>query len=219
MELKDVLSAETLAKVEAEISEHNAKADKTKKVKFVDLSEGGYVSKDKYDDKTAALQNQINDLTAQIKTRDSDLADFRGQLEAANGDKTKLAEVQAKFADLQNQYTQEKTDWETRLKKQTYESLVKEQASLLSFSSNAAKKAFIHEAIEKDFKVDGETLLGFTDWLTKYKESDPAAFASDNPAPSFGAPSTPAPNSGQKMTLDQMMARANMDPNFIPNFE
>ncbi len=45
MTLKDLLSPELYAQVQAEIDKRNAgQEDKTKHVRFADLSEGGYVS-------------------------------------------------------------------------------------------------------------------------------------------------------------------------------
>ena len=42
--------------------------------KFVDLSEGHYVSKQKFDDEISKKDTQINSLNTTILTRDTDLA-------------------------------------------------------------------------------------------------------------------------------------------------
>lgn len=77
--LKQIVSEETYLKLSQEIADYNAK-NEGKPVKLIDLSSGGYVSTDKYED----LQKQLNsmskdfeslkkankgneDLTAQIK--------------------------------------------------------------------------------------------------------------------------------------------------------
>ena len=50
MELKDVLGEELYKQVQAKIDEQNSKEeDKLKHVRFADLSEGNYISKEKYD--------------------------------------------------------------------------------------------------------------------------------------------------------------------------
>lgn len=49
MELRELLGEELFGQVDAKIQEHNSKIeDKLKHVRFVDLSEGGFVSKEKY---------------------------------------------------------------------------------------------------------------------------------------------------------------------------
>ena len=45
--------------------------------KFVDLSEGGYVSKRKYDDDLASRDAQISKLNDTISNRDKDLAGLK----------------------------------------------------------------------------------------------------------------------------------------------
>ena len=55
----------------------------------------------------------------------------------------------------------DKQAYEQRISKQAYEFAVREKAGALKFSSSAAKKAFIAEAIAKDFKQDGDKLQGY----------------------------------------------------------
>ena len=59
MTLKDLLAPDLFSQVEAAINEHNAKeTDKLKHVRYVDLSEGQYVSRNKFDDTTNQLKQQ-----------------------------------------------------------------------------------------------------------------------------------------------------------------
>ena len=83
MTLKEVLGEELFAQVDAKINEVNAsQPDKTKHVRFADLSEGGYVSVSKYNDKVNGLTQQVTDLQGQITQRDADLAGLNEQLTA-----------------------------------------------------------------------------------------------------------------------------------------
>ena len=60
MELKDVLGEELYKQVQAKIDEQNSKEeDKLKHVRFADLSEGNYISKEKYDSETERLNGLI----------------------------------------------------------------------------------------------------------------------------------------------------------------
>lgn len=182
MTLKDLLTPELYAQVQARIDEVNAgQTDKTKHVRFADLSEGGYVSVDKYNSQVNTLNQQITDLQGQITKRDNDITGLKDKLTAAQGDATKLTEAQNALTALQSQYDTDRQDWEKKTQKQRYEFMVREKANGLQFSSPAAKRDFISQANGKEFKVDGETLLGYEDFLTKYKADNPGALVDATP--------------------------------------
>lgn len=190
---------------EGEALTYDQLAEKAKaaKINAVNLAAGGYISQDKFNDKVNTLTQQVEALTGQLTQRDTDMADLQGKLTAAQGDAAKLAEVQASMTQLQGRYDTDKKELEGRLARQGYEFAVRERAGALKFTSAAAKKAFIQDAIGKEFKMDGETLLGFDDYVAKYKADDPAAFVADTPAPEptpepAPAPQIVAPTGGQK---------------------
>lgn len=163
------------------------------KINAVNLAAGGYVSVDKHNDKVSALTAQVEALTEQATKRDSDLADLQSKLTAAQADSSKLGEVQTALTDLQARYNADKQTLEGKLAQQAYEFAIREKAGVLKFSSTAAKKAFIQEAIGKGFKQDGDTLLGYEDFVAKYKADDPGAFVSDDPDPAPAPTGDPAP--------------------------
>lgn len=223
MILKDILGDALFGQVEAAVEAVNSKiTDKTKKIKLVDLSDGGYVSAEKYKDKTSAAQKQIDDLQAQITQRDTDLKDLQKQLDAAQGDSAKYADVSAQLTALQADYDAKQKEAKALLTRQAYEFMVKEKAGELKFSSAAAKKEFIREATAKEFKIDGERLLGYDDFLKDYQASDPGAFApAEEPAP---APQIILPTGGtvpkgnEPVNLSELMKRANENPNMDIKF-
>ena len=186
---------------------------------IVNLADGGYVSKSKYDDTVNGLKGQVTELQGQITSRDGDLTSLREQLTAAQADAGKLGAVQQSLADLQTKYNTDKTDYENKLTRQAYEYMVRERANSLQFSSASAKKAFLQEAIGKDFKVDGESLLGYEDFVTKYKADDPGAFAAEKEPegapkgkPTVVLPSGGKPAPGKKYSLSELMMRHNENP-------
>lgn len=194
-------------------------AVKEQKMNIVNLADGGYISKSKYDDTVNGLKGQVTELQGQITSRDGDLTSLREQLTAAQADAGKLGAVQQSLADLQTKYNTDKTDYENKLTRQAYGYMVRERANSLQFSSASAKKAFLQEAIGKDFKVDGESLLGYEDFVTKYKADDPGAFAAEKEpegAPK-GTPTVVLPSGGKsapgkKYSLSELMMRRNEDP-------
>jgi outer membrane murein-binding lipoprotein Lpp len=150
------------------------------KINGVNIADGSYISRAKYDDKVNTLNQQVKDLNGQVTQRDADLTDLQTKLTAAQTDATKLTEAQQALTGLQSKYDTDKQAWEQKNAQQAYEFMVREKANGLQFSSRAAKNEFIREAISKDFKVDGDTLLGYEDFVTKYKADDPTAFATEN---------------------------------------
>ena len=72
MELKELLGEELYGQVEQKINEHNEGIeDKLQRVRFVDLSEGNYVSKEKYQAATSrvkGLETQISEANKTLKS-------------------------------------------------------------------------------------------------------------------------------------------------------
>lgn len=166
---------------------------KAAKLNVVNIADGSYVSRTKFDDKVNTLTQQVTDLNGQLTQRDADMADLNTKLTAAQADATKLGEVQQSFTDLQTKYNADKQAYERKLSQQSYDFLLREKASGLKFTSPAAKRDFIREATDKEFKIDGENLLGYDDFVTKYKADNPGAVAEDKPD-GQATPPAPAPN-------------------------
>lgn len=150
-------------------------------IKLANLTDGGYVSKDKFDSTTGALNQQITTYQQQVGQRDSDLATLREQLTAAQGDVTKLSGAQATLEQLQQQYATEKAAFQQQLDDQKRNFAIRERANALHFTSASAKRAFIQDAENKHFQMDGDNPIGFAEFLSGYRTSDPDAFAQDKP--------------------------------------
>lgn len=230
MKLSEVLSPELYAQVQAEIDKVNAgQSDKTKHVRFADLSEGGYVSVDRFNSQVNTLSQQVKDLQGQLTQRDTDIADLQGKLTAAQTDATKLTEVQTQLSGLQAKYKQDKDTWAADVAKQRKEFMVREKANGLQFTSAAAKRDFLSQANGKDFQLDGETLMGYEDFLTKYRAENPGALVDETPPapqpdpapapkPNIVLPGTPpAPARGK--SLSEMMKAKNENPDMIVSFD
>lgn len=186
----------------------------------------------KFETERKTLQDQITDLQGQVTQRDTDLADVQKKLTEAQENADKLTEAQSTITDLQSKYDKERKEWEDKNARQAYEFAIKERANSLEFSSAAAKKEFIREAISKEFKMEQDTLLGFDDYVKLYKESDPGAFAPENtpdpeptpqpddpkPKPDIVLPGNPGP-SGRGHSLSDMMKTKNANPDAVVSFD
>lgn len=229
MKLSEILSPELYAQVQAEIDKVNAgQADKTKHVRFADLSEGGYVSVDKFNAQVNGLNQQVKDLQGQLASRDTDITGLQEKLTAATADASKLVEVQQQLTGLQAKYTRDQKDWETKTTKQRKEFMVRERANGLKFSSEAAKRDFLGQANVKDFQLDGETLIGYNEFFDKYKAENPTAFVEEKPADPPADPPAPKPNivlpgnsggtPGANKSLAEMMKAKNANPDLVVSF-
>lgn len=229
MKLSEILSPELYAQVQAEIDKVNAgQADKTKHVRFADLSEGGYVSVDKFNAQINGLNQQVKDLQGQLASRDTDITGLQEKLTAATADASKLVEVQQQLTGLQAKYTRDQKDWETKTTKQRKEFMVRERANGLKFTSEAAKRDFLGQANVKDFQLDGETLIGYNEFFDKYKAENPTAFVEEKPADPPADPPAPKPNivlpgnsggtPGANKSLAEMMKAKNANPDLVVSF-
>ena len=148
-------------------------------VKLVDLNEGNYVSKAKFESELEARAKEIEALNGTVSTRDTDLEALKKQLEEAGTDATKLSELTTQFETLKGKYDSDTKAYKDQLKKQAYEFAVKEFASNQKFSSQAAKRDFIQSMIAKDLKMEGDSILGADDFVKAYTENNADAFITE----------------------------------------
>ena len=159
--------------------EQFAELSKANNMKLVDLNEGAYVSKHKYDAELEGKSKEIQTLMGTISTRDTDLAALKSQLEAAGADATKLNDLTAQLQALQGKYDADSKNYKEQLQKQAYEFAVKEFAATKNFSSQAAKRDFIQSMIAKGLIMENGSILGAEDFTNAYVAENEDAFISD----------------------------------------
>lgn len=180
--------------------EQFSQAVSAKGYKLADLSTGNYVGKHKYDDEVAAKESAINDLKAQLKTRDADIRGLKDQLTSDADNATKITDLTSQLEKLQGDYDTAKKDYEARLGKQSYEFAVKEFANSQQFTSNAAKRDFINEMISENLKMKNGNIIGADDFMKVYSEANSDAFVVSEPEPE------PQPEPEMKPTFVQPTA-------------
>jgi len=189
--------------------------------KFVDLTEGHYVSKQKYDSDIQQRDGQITTLNQTLENRNTDLSNLQNTLKEA-GDIDALKQASQDLTALRQKYDTETKQYQRQLTQQAYEFAVREYANKQKFTSNAAKNDFTTQMIAKKLQFEDGKLIGADDFKAMYAQNDPKAFASDEPAPA----SNPVPTFVQptvnptpaKPTLSQMMQWANEHPDQQFNF-
>ena len=177
------------------------------KAKFVDLSEGGYVDKQKYTDDLAARDTRITTLDDTIKARDTDLAALQEQLKTAGTDAEKLTNLGNQFSELQKKYDKDTKAYEKQLKDQAYKFAVTDFANKQKFSSQAARRYFVSSMLAKGLTMEGDSIIGATDFMAAYSKENADAFVveqdptgSQPPKPHFTEPTTPPGGGGQDDT-------------------
>lgn len=205
--------------------EQFVEAAKEAGAKFKDISSGNYVSVQKYNDDLEAKSKEIEVLNGTISTRDTDLVELQKKLEAAGTDAEKLETLGNDFTKLQTKYEKEVKAYQEKLQKQAYEFAVKSYASSQDFSSEAAKRDFINQMLGADLKMDGDTLIGATDFREAYASSNADAFKVAEPEPpieparpNFVAPATGGADEGATMTLSELMKAKNDNPSMMVKF-
>lgn len=235
MNLKELLGEELYAQVEEKINAANAaQTDKTKHIRYVDLSEGQYVGKDYHNAQIADLKSQQKTMQetwqTELASRDASLNELKAQLDKAQTDAGQLAEAQKKITEMQMQYETDSAAWKKRLADQELQHRLSEKSSELKFSSPAAKRDFMRQAGDMDFKVTEKgVIFGYDDFVNNYKTENPGAIVDPTPdpepqpndggkggtpTPSITLPGNPVPpDSGKKISLTELMAQKNANPN------
>lgn len=172
MTLQELCGEELYAQVEAKLNEVNAKiTDKVKHVRFTDLSEGNYVSKEKFDTKVTELkgvQQQLTDANNEIQSyKDMDI----------EGVKKSAQEWEAKY----NTDTQALKD---QIAQQERSHQTDRYLDTVGLKPGAMYREFVKKAFEaKEFKLEGEKFLGADDFIAELKKNPDYkdAFIQDNP--------------------------------------
>ncbi len=167
MKLDEVLSKELYAQVKAAIDAVNAKEpDKLKHVRFTDLSEGGYISKEKY----GTLETENGSIATQLQTANGLIEELKKGTKADEGLQGKIGEYETTISTLEAENAKLKT--EGALKVALLDAGAKaSDIDYLMFKASADGK-------EMKFGDDGK-LKGQDDLITGLKTQFPAQFASE----------------------------------------
>ena len=181
--LKEVLGEELYSQTKEKVDSYNQE-HKEKPMKLVNLSEGNYVSKEKFDSKEteiSTLKTQIDDANNKIKSFED--MDYEGIKKEAEDWKTKVKEME------ENQ----KAEKEKSIREERTNAFFND----VKFASESAKAGVIAQFNVKDFKYDEESqkFQGASEWLEELKTKDTGAFLSEVANPKFTTKPT-APTQG-----------------------
>lgn len=197
---------------------------KENKAKFTDLSEGKYVDRQKYEDDLAKKDTEITTLNDTITTRNNDLESLKVKLADAGNDAGKLEELNSNLTALQAKYDADTAALQTKLSAQAYEFAVRDYAGKQKFSSSAARRDFERSMIQKNLPMEDGSIMGADDYMKAYAKANADAFIQKDPtpktpAPEFTGPTPGGKQPGAKMSLSEMMAKKNENPDFVISFD
>ena len=171
--LKEILGEELYSQVNEKVNSYNSdEKNKDNQVKIGNLGSGNYVGKEKFD----AKETEITGLKEQLKNANAEIQSYKDM---------DIDSIKKSVSDWETKYNKDTQELQDKLVKKDYEYIVKEKVSGLKFTSESAKKSFMADLMEKNLKLENDTILGFDDFVKNYKETDPNAFESEQKQPQF----------------------------------
>lgn len=172
MELKDVLGEELYKQVQAKIDEQNSKEeDKLKHVRFADLSEGNYISKEKYDSETERLNGLITGKDTEIGNANKLIEELKKASKGDEGMQQKISTYEAENARLQQELE------ETKVSSALKVALLSAKTDDTDYMTFKIKEMLKEKGEELKIDDDGN-IKGWDDMLTTLKTQFPTHFES-----------------------------------------
>lgn len=167
MELRELLGEELFGQVDARIQEHNAGIeDKLQHVRYADLSEGNYVSREKYqtlETKSNGLQTQLNEANDKINSyKDMDI----------DGIKQSAAEWESKY-NKDTQALQEQID--NQGKQFAAERFMDGQR----IKSPLSRKQILHDFLKQGMEFKDGAFVGAEEYMKGVREQYPDEFETE----------------------------------------
>lgn len=188
-----------------------AKIEADTNLKIINLMDGGYVSKQKLDDKITELtgvKQQLTDANAEIQSyKDMDI----------DG-------IKKSAADWEQKYVADTKALQEKLATQQTEFAAKTYLRGFKFTDPMVEEAVFRQFMEKKFVMEGDKFLGADEYMAEMQKQHPAIFVAENPNPSnppnpqFAPPQPPQPPV-KRRTLTQMMTERNANPNTPITFD
>lgn len=175
--LLEILGEDLNAQVEAKINEHNAGIeDKLQHVRFTDLSEGKFVSVEKFN----ATQTQFTDTKALLDTANAEIKSYQDM---------DIDGIKAAAGQWEDKYKTDIQAMQDKLDNQEKAFAADKFLSGQGFKSKLAQKAAAGDLMGLEFK-DG-AFVGAEDFIKKLKEEDPDSFVAKDPDPEPEPPKGP----------------------------
>lgn len=174
MELKELLGEELYKQVQAKIDEKNStEADKLNHVRYTDLSEGKYVSKEKYDSEFEKLNGLITGKDTEIGNANKLIEELKKASKGDEGMQQKISTYETENARLQKELE------ETKVNSAIKVALLEAHAVDTDYMTYKIKTALREK--NEELKLDDEGhIKGWDNMLTDLKTQFPAQFTASS---------------------------------------
>lgn len=174
MELKELLGEELYKQVQEKIDEKNsAETDKLKHVRYTDLSEGKYVSKEKYDSELEKLNGLITGKDTEIGNANKLIEELKKASKGDEGMQQKISTYETENARLQKELE------ETKVNSAIKVALLEAHAVDTDYMTYKIKAALKEK--NEELKLDDEGhIKGWDNMLTDLKAQFPAQFTASS---------------------------------------
>lgn len=174
MELKELLGDDLYKQVQAKIDEKNStETDKLKHVRYTDLSEGKYVSKEKYDSELDKLNTLITGKDTEIGNANKLIEELKKASKGDEGMQQKISTYETENARLQKELE------ETKVNSAIKVALLEAHAVDTDYMTYKIKTALKEK--NEELKLDDEGhIKGWDNMLTDLKTLFPAQFTASS---------------------------------------
>lgn len=164
--LKD--EPETLNAVNNAINKHNEGIeDKTQHVRFVDLSEGGFVAKDKFTN----LETKYNDISKKYTDLQNDF----------NNNNTKLTQANNNITELQNKYDKDINEVKKSAKNKMIDAAINSSIEQLNIEDDIIRRGVLNSIDRDKIEIDDNyNISGLSEQIQSLRDSHSSLFGSNS---------------------------------------
>lgn len=167
MELREALGEELFSQVEAKLTEINGSKDrKDNPVRYVDLSEGGYVGKENYtrlQTESAGYKKQLDDANGVIKSyKDMDIDGIKQTAK-----------------DWETKYTEDTKKLQDQLASQEKTFAAERYLDGQKIKSPLSRKTILNEFLAQNMEFKNGSFTGADDYMKKVREQYPDEFEAE----------------------------------------
>ncbi len=167
MELREALGEELFSQVEARLTEVNSADDrKENPVRYVDLSEGGYVGKENYtriQTESAGYKKQLEDANGVIKSyKDMDIDGIKQSVK-----------------DWEVKYTEDTTKLQNQLSSQEKTFAAERYLDGQKIKSPLSRKTILNEFLAQNMEFKDGKFTGADDYMKRVREQYPDEFEAE----------------------------------------
>lgn len=171
MELRELLGEELFAQVDTKIQEHNKTIeDKTQHVRYVDLSEGGFVSKEKY----MSLETESNGYKTQLGGANNTIKSYQDM---------DIDGIKKSVKDWEDKYDKDTKALQKQISEQEKTFAAERYLDGQKIKSPLSRKTILQDFLKQEMEFKDGKFIGADEYMKGVREQYPDEFESDeNPS-------------------------------------